>query len=161
MKNRLILYYSWSGNTRTVAGKIQEQAGGELFELELVHPYPRIYNACTDRAKQEIRTGHAPALKAMPDLDGTDTVFIGSPNWWSTMAPPVLTFLRYADLSGKTVVPFCTHGGGGKGRYVNDVVSQCGDSTVLDDLALYGDGGRVAASEIAAWLKRIGMIQNK
>lgn len=69
------------------------------------------------------------------DIDA-EVVFIGSPNWLATFAPPVLTFLRSADLQGKTIIPFCTHGGGGFGRMMEDYRKECQGSTVKEGIAL-------------------------
>ena len=50
-------------------------------------------------------------LKPPPvDPAAYDVIFVGSPNWWGTIAPPVMTFLTSADFSGKTIAPFVTHG---------------------------------------------------
>ena len=155
-KKALIIYYSWSGNTRTIAEIIQQQIDGELFELKPEIPYSSNYSECTKQAKNEIKSGFTPQLKVLPEnLENYDTILIGSPNWWSTMAPPVASFLKQADLSGKTIAPFFTHGGGGKGRYVSDIKKLCGNASILDDLSLYGDSA--SATDIAAWLKRIGI----
>ena len=162
MNNKaLVIYYSWSGNTETVARLIQNKIGGQLFKLEPVKAYSSNYRACTDQAKKEIHTGFMPELKAVPNnLDSYETIFIGSPNWWSTMTPPVFTFLKQSDLSGKTIVPFCTHGGGGKGHYTEDIKKLCGNSVFLDALVLYGNGSTTAESEIMNWLKRIEILKN-
>jgi hypothetical protein len=80
------------------------------------------------------------------------TVFIGSPNWWDTIAPPVATFLSEYDLSGKTIVPFCTHGGGGLGRIGRDIARLCSQSTVLSSFEIYGSGGGSAQARVSAWL---------
>jgi flavodoxin len=157
-KNILITYYSWSGNTGNIARLIQRETGGQLFELNPVQAYPRDYGACVEQAKSEIHTGFMPELKAIPEnLDEYDVIFIGTPIWWYTMAPPVLTFLSNTDLSGKRVVPFCTHGGGGKGHYISDVSNLCSSSEVLEDLVVYENGGKSAAADISAWLKKIGI----
>ncbi len=161
MKKIVIIYYSWSGNTETVARLIQEKTGGQLFEVHPVQAYPSDYRSCVDQAKKEIQAGFMPELKAIPDnLDSYDVIFIGSPIWWYTMAPPVFTFLNHADLTGKTIVPFCTHGGGGKSHYTDDVTKLCENSTILDDLVLYGSGGNSAESEILTWLNRIEIMKN-
>lgn len=152
----LIVYYSWSGNTRHIAGKIQQQTGGTLFELKPVNEYPRSYGACVDVAKKEIDTEFTPELKAMPEnLDSYDTIFVGSPIWWHTLASPVLSFIKNNDLSGKTIIPFCTHGGGGQGKFSQDVARFCRKSVILDELVLFDNGGSTADSEISEWLKRL------
>ena len=156
--NVLIAYYSWSGNTEQVAEKIRENIGGELFNIKPVNKYPDSYGACVEKAKKEINTGFLPELEAVPDkLDNYNTLFIGSPIWWYTMAPPVLSFLSKINLKGKKIIPFCTHGGGGKGHFPNDIIKSCPGSAVLDELVLYGGGAGRSDREISSWLKRIGI----
>lgn len=101
----LIVYYSWSGNTRALARHLATATGGTLFELAPKTPYPSAYHACTEQAKKDIASGLRPALESLPDLSAVDTVLIGSPNWWGTVAPPVSTFLENAALKGKRL-PF-------------------------------------------------------
>ena len=160
-KKPIIIYYSWSGNTKTVARLIQKKIGGPLFKVDPIQAYPSSYRSCVDQAKKEIQVGFMPELKAIPDnLDSYDVLFIGTPIWWHTMAPPVFTFLKHADLTGKTIAPFCTHGGGGKGHFTDDVAKLCKNSVVLEDLVLNGNGGKRVESEILTWLNRIERIIN-
>ena len=107
-------YFSHSGNTREVARQISEATGGDLFEIVPATPYPTEYRAVVDQGKKEIEAGVRPALKnPVGDLSQYDVIFVGSPCWWATIAPPVTTFLSSCDLAGKTVVPFMTHEGSG------------------------------------------------
>ena len=149
----LIVYYSRSGNTRRIADLIQQEVGGTVHEIEPEAPYPRSYDATVDQAKREIQIGYKPALKSdFGSVAAYDTVIVGSPNWWSTIAPPVATFLSEYDLSGKTIVPFCTHGGGGLGRIGQDIARLCSQSTVLSSFEIYGSGGGNAQARVSAWL---------
>ncbi|MDL2297229.1 NAD(P)H-dependent oxidoreductase, partial [Bacteroidales bacterium OttesenSCG-928-E04] len=107
-KKILVVYYSWSEgkNTETVARFIQKNTGGDIFEIIPVNDYPDDYQACVDQAKKEINEGFKPALKTkVENIESYDIIFIGTPNWWSTMAPPVATFLSEHNLKGKTVIP--------------------------------------------------------
>ena len=156
----LIVYYSYSpsGNTRSIADLIQQEVGGTIHEIEPEKPYPRSYDATVDQAKEEIQSGYKPPLKSdLDNVEAYDTVFVGSPNWWSTIAPPVATFLSEHDLSGKTDVPFCTHGGGGLGRVGADIARLCPQSTVLSCFGVYGSGGMDAQARVSAWLGQIGI----
>ena len=95
--------------------------------------------------------GYCPPLaEEIGNIDDVDIVFIGSPNWLKTFAPPVLTFLRSANLDGKTIIPFCTHGGGGFGRMIDDIKKECKNSTVKDGLAL---SGFYDFDELQKWLE--------
>jgi len=152
----LIVYYSRSGNTRKIAGLIQQEVGGTLHEIQPEAPYPRSYDATVDQAKREIQAGYKPALKSdLDSVEAYDTVFVGSPNWWNTIAPPVATFLSEHDLSGKTVVPFCTHGGGGLGRIGQDIARLCPQSTILSSFEIYGGGTGNVQAKVSAWLRGI------
>ena len=155
----LIAYYSRSGNTKKIADLIRQQVGGTLHEITPEIPYPNSYQETVDQAKIEIRDGHKPALQsALDHPDSYDVVFIGSPNWWDTIAPPVATFLSVYDFSGKTIVPFCTHGGGGLGRIRKDIAKLCPQSTLLDSFESYGSGKGDLPAQISAWLSKLGLI---
>ena len=94
----LIAYYSWGGNTKYAAAQIQRATGGTLFEIKPVKPYPSEYRECTVQARKEIQEGVRPELVAkVEDMGKYDVIFIGSPNWWSTIAPPVASFLASYD----------------------------------------------------------------
>ena len=152
----LIVYYSRSGNTRAIANLIHQEVGGTLHEIQPEVPYPSSYNAAVDQAKKEIQAGYRPALQSTLDqVESYDTVFVGSPNWWSTIAPPVATFLSEHDWSGKTIVPFCTHGGGGLGRIGQDIAKLCPQSTILSGLEIYGSGTGNVQAKVSAWLRNI------
>lgn len=155
-RNILIAYYSHSGNTGKIANFIGQQTGGELLPIQPMEAYPISYNAVTEQAKKEIKAGYHPAIKThTPNLDNYNTIFIGTPNWWSTIAPPIATFLTQNDMSGKTIIPFCTHGGGGIGQVARDIEKLCPNSTILDGFEIYGDGSGAAPAKLSAWLKKI------
>ena len=152
----LIAYFSHSGNTQRIAELIQELTGGALHRIEPEQSYPTSYNLTVDQAKKEIKTGFKPTLKSSSlDLGAYDTIFIGSPNWWSTIAPPIATFLSDKDLSGKTVIPFCTHGGGSLGKLETAIKELCPQSTVLDIYGTFGDGGSNAEDQVRAWISKL------
>ena len=154
----LIICFSHSGNTRAMARHIQQEVGGDLLEIQPVDPYPNDYDTVVQQAKRELTSGFKPALKAAAaEIDGYDTLFLGSPNWWSTIAPPLQTFLSDHDLSGKTVVPFITHGGGGSGRCFSEIAALCPGATVLEGLAVFGGQARAGRSEVSVWLGRLGI----
>ncbi|MGB9856732.1 MAG: flavodoxin [Dictyoglomaceae bacterium] len=159
-QNILIVYYSWSGNTRKAAEIIHKYVGGKIIEIEPEKPYPKSYNDTVRQAKKEIEAKYKPPIK--PKVEGInefDIIFIGTPNWWSTIAPPVATFLSEHDFSGKTIIPFCTHGGGGKGRIVEDISKLCPDSKILECFSTYERGSKDLESKIIEWLKRIGLLK--
>jgi flavodoxin len=146
------------GNTEVVAKMIQEMTEGDLFHIQAVNAYPEDYTETTEVAQQELRTNARPKLRShLESTASYDVIFLGHPNWWGTMPMPVFTFLEEYDLSGKTIVPFCTHEGSGLGRSVTDIKKTCPHSTVLDGLAIRGGDVRNAQDAVAGWLRDIGM----
>lgn len=154
----LIVFYSRSGNTRQVADYIHETIGGDSVELQPVEPYPADYSAVTKQAKRELESGYKPALKTrIEDIGSYRVVFLGSPNWWGTIASPVRTFLSEYDMTGKIIAPFITHEGSGLGRSAADIASLCKNATVLESLAVRGCNAATAKHDVTQWLRRIGL----
>ncbi|MDO9324143.1 MAG: flavodoxin [Methanoregula sp.] len=146
------------GNTEVVAKMIQELTRGDLFHIESVNAYPVDYKETTEVAQQELRTNARPKLASHPEsLASYDVIFLGYPNWWGTMPMPVFSFLEEYDLSGKTIVPFCTHEGSGLGRSVSDIRKICPRSTVTEGLAIKGGEVKDAQDDVSGWLHELGM----
>lgn len=149
----LVAYYSWGGNTKFVAEQIQKATGGTLFEIKPVKAYPSNYRECTVEAKKDIKAGVKPELATKVDnIKQYDVIFIGSPNWWSTIAPPVSTFVSSYDFSGKTVIPFITHGGGGLAGCETDLRKLCSKAAIRASGVFSGNGVHGARQEISKWI---------
>ncbi|MFL0195655.1 flavodoxin [Clostridium sp. WILCCON 0269] len=159
MPKSLIAFFSYSGNTEVIANTIKENVGGELFKIETIESYPTNYNGVVDKARQEQNAHYRPELAAkVTDMDSYDIIYIGYPNWCSTIPMAVFTFLESYDFSGKTIIPFCTHGGGGMGRSASDIKKLCPNSNVLEGVAISGSSVNKAGKDVSAWLSEIGVI---
>ena len=149
----LVVYYSYSGNTKFAAEQIQKATGGTLAEIKPIKAYSPDYKTCVDQAKKEIKDGIKPKITVnVDDIKKYDVIFVGSPNWWSTIAPPVASFLSNYDLAGKIVIPFVTHGGGGMARCESDLRKLCPKSNVLKGGAFSGGGIRQAGESLAKFV---------
>ena len=153
----LILYYSQArGNTRRIAEMIQKTVGAEIAEIETVTPYTGSYEDIVNQGQEEVTAGFMPEIKPLSvNLGDYDTVFLGTPTWWYTMAPAVKTFLNGVDLSGKTVILFQTHGGW-PGHVFADMKSMI-KGTVISEFAVQfdstgGDELITPVSEIEKWI---------
>ena len=138
-----VIYFSWSGNTRFAAETVAKKAGADLFEIKAETPYNSNFNKCCDEAKPECYGKKLRAIKPIEGLDLAkyDVVFVGTPNWWGTMAPPVRTWVTQSKeaLKGKKVCLFQTHGGGGMQRVGKEFAETVGDAaTVLSPKAFGG-----------------------
>ena len=154
----LIAYFSWSGNTEQVAQIIQQETGGDLFEIAPATAYTDDYNELLDIAQQEQSDNARPELAGqVENWDQYDTVFVGYPNWWSDAPMAVYTFLESYDWSGKTLVPFNTSASGGFGRSLSGLEESAAGASILDGLSFTERTLDDAQSEVTARLNGLGL----
>jgi flavodoxin len=154
MNNTLIVYYSLVQNTANLALEIAIQTGGDIRELIPEKNYSFNYNTAAKEVRNQITRGFCPKLiSGNESIEDYETIFIGSPNWFKTLAPPVMSFLKQHDFTGKTVIPFCTHGGGGFGEIENVIAQECSKSVILPGFDV---NGTATSEEITNWLEKIG-----
>ncbi|MGI6108694.1 MAG: flavodoxin [Eubacteriaceae bacterium] len=148
----LVAYYSHSSNTRKLARMIREKTGADITEISPAQPYPSDYQSLCLRSRNEAESGCRPTLAEMPrDLNRYDCIFLGSPNWWGTAAPPVLSFLEQSHYSGK-LIPFCTHSGSGFDNMIHDY-RKLTNAEITPGFAAFG--GTVAEKDLEKWLKAV------
>ena len=135
----LVVYFSGTGNTKALAQTIAETANADIFEIVPEVPYTSAdlnYNNDNCRANQEQNDPSArPSIaNKIENIDEYDTIFLGYPIWWGTMPKIINTFLDTYDLSGKTIMPFCTSGGSGISTSVSAIRNACSNSEVKEGL---------------------------
>ncbi len=152
----LVVYFSWSGNTRKVAESIQSQTGSDIFEIVPQTPYSTDYNTVVDAAKAEQQADARPEIAdIIENIDDYDTVYVGFPNWWGDMPMSLYTFFDTYDLSGKTVALFCTSGGSGLSNTVNEVKNLEPDAMVTEGLHIGSGAAGDPDNAVAQWLETI------
>lgn len=153
-KKALVIFYSWSGNTKGIATRIHQKVGGDLIELELVRAYSTTYNTCLDEAKRDQQQDARPELKTrIADISQYDVVCLGYPNWWATIPMPIATLLETYDFSGKIIAPFCSHGGGRLGQSVSDIAKLAPTAKITEGLSVHYSGGSSLPRDIDTWLR--------
>jgi len=169
----LIVYLSRTNNTKAVAEIIHQYVGGRLVALELVTPYPENYQAIVQQVVNENETGYLPPLKTKIDsIEKYDVVFVGFPTWGMKIPPPMKSFLKQYNLSGKTIIPFNTNAGYGIGSSFETVKELCTTSTVLEGYStkggverdgvlfvMEGEKGKQVKDEVRKWLQKIKVMK--
>ncbi|MDU0325000.1 flavodoxin [Clostridium butyricum] len=154
----LVVYFSWSGNTKKVAEKIKDETSADIFSIVTKEEYPQNYEDTVDVAKKEQRENARPELSTHIDnLSQYDTIFIGFPNWWGDMPMALYTFFDEYDFSGKTMVPFCTHGGSGLSDTVNSIKKEESNATVFEGLAIRDSNIDKSDDDVITWLEGLNL----
>ncbi|KAA3437095.1 flavodoxin [Rufibacter hautae] len=169
----LIVYLSRTNNTKAIAEIIHKKVGGTLVALELENPYPKDYRQIVEQVANENATGFLPPLKTrITGIQNYDVVFIGFPTWGMQLPPPMKSFLRQYDLSGKTIVPFNTNAGYGVGSTFETVKALAPNSKILEGFTtkggverdgvlfvMEGEKEKQAQEEITKWLRKINLAK--
>lgn len=150
------------GTTEYVARMIQENIGGDIHLIRTQKPYPADFNELRNVNHEEKNAGILPPLmESRLDLEMYDTVFIGYPVWATDVPQAVLSFLKEYDLTGKTVVPFCTHDGYGAGVSYNTIRQASHAGVSPDGLAIEAKEVPYAKNTVTEWLSAIGMTEHE
>lgn len=150
VKNKDVL-----GNMQYMAMTIQEAIGGELFRIETKEKYPLEHETLVNQAKEEQNEEVRPELAThIENVEQYDMIFLGYPNWWGDMPQPLYTFLEEYDFSGKTIIPFNSHGGSGFSNTIEEIKKLQPNATVKDDgLSISRNDVADSEQEITDWAK--------
>lgn len=146
------------GNTQYVAQLIQKMTGGDIFRIEPRKPYPTDHRILVKLAKEEKKRNYRPPLaERIENMDPYGTVFLGYPNWWADLPMVMYSFLESHDLSGKTVIPFNTHGGSGFSSTISTIVKlQPNARVVRNGYTVSRNVVDRAKPDVAEWLVELG-----
>ena len=157
MKN-LIIYYSYTGNTKKIANIIKDKLpNSDIAEIKTKIPYSSDYNSVVSQGKKEVKKGFMPEILPIDiDINSYENIIIGSPVWWYTFAPAVLTFLNNYNLSGKKIYPFITNGGW-IGHTFDDIKNLCKNSEMKEGINIYINKSKHITNiqSIYDWIEKI------
>ena len=157
---KLIVYFSYTGNTRMIANKIKDKLDCDILEIETVIPYSNDYDKVVNDEQNGEVSNHLPEIKKFDiDLDLYDTIILGVPVWGYRPCPAIRTFLTQNNLDGKTIIPFATNAGW-LGRTFNEIKKLCPNSNIKNEMNIvfesYSDKLKTDESEIDNWIDKIG-----
>ena len=152
----LVVYYSLTGHTKDIAGKIAVKTNADLFEIKTKEPYPTGAKLYTT-AKKEIKNKQYPAVEALPNVADYDVIFVGAPVWWYTMAPPLFSVLEQIDFQGKKVVPFSTQGSN-VGKFFEDFAATAKNAQILQHASFNNMDKKYdkqVEAKVADWINKL------
>ena len=166
MKRVLTVYYSWSnGNTERIAKMLQKEIGGDIVKIDTITPYEGSYDDVVNQGQEEVQRGYEPEIKSLGvNISDYDVIAVGTPTWWYTMAPAVLTFLHTESFVDKTVIPFMTNAGW-PGNVIKDMKTACKGADIKYEMEIQFDstgGSRLETSmeDITKWIQNVKQIIN-
>lgn len=158
--SRVVANRKLYGNTEYIAHIISEATGGELFALKTEQAYPGKHNELVNAAKKEQSAGTHPKLAThIKNLKDYDVIFVGYPNWWYDMPMPLYTFFEEYNFSGKTIIPFCTHGGSRFSQSVQTIVGLEKDATVVKGPSVSSSSVPQARQQVISWLQEQNLVK--
>ena len=152
----LIISYSYSGNTHQIARQLQRMTGGDWCEIHPWQPYPMAFPELLAQVRQEVKEGRRPRL--LPGAKSAETysvIFVGSPNWCGTIAPPLAAWLAENNLSGKRILPFYSHCGGVPCDFRRDIARLCPGADVAPALGVMENMEDELEKILQEWLEQI------
>lgn len=166
MKRVLTVYYSWSnGNTERIAKMLQKEIGGDIVRIDTITPYEGSYDDVVNQGQEEVQRGYEPEIKSLGvNISDYDVIAVGTPTWWYTMAPAVLTFLHTESFVDKTVIPFMTNAGW-PGNVIKDMKTACKGADIKYEMEIQFDstgGSRLETpmEDITKWIQNVKKIIN-
>lgn len=161
MSKKLVVYYTYTGHTKFIVDKINEKIDCDILEIKPVKPYSEDYDVVVDEYQNNESKKETPEIvKASVDLSKYNEIIIGTPVWWYTITPPIRTFLKENDLTGKKIYPFATNAGW-IGRTFNEIKSLCKNSIVENEMNIvftenYTENSLVTSDiQIDNWINKI------
>lgn len=162
MTKTLVLFYSQTSNTKTVAQEIANRLGADMKEIVPVKPYDGDFQATIGRCMEERKQGITPDIKPIAaDITKYDVIFLGYPIWFGTYAPPVEAFLNKVDLQGKKIVPFCTFGSGGLDSSIKELTEKQPKAHILPGYGVRAARMAAVPKEIDQFLKASGFLKGE
>ncbi len=149
----LVVYYSYSGNTKYIVEQIAQCLNADIISLEPVIPYSSDYDTVVAQGQEEVGRNYMPELKPISlDIANYDRIIIGTPTWWYKMASPVLTFLSQNDFSNKNIALFMTNAGW-PGTVIKDMKELCNNANIIGtkEFEVSSDISKITKDEIRAW----------
>lgn len=156
----LVAYFSATGNTRVIAEYAADAMNADLYEIVPEKPYTSgdlNYNDNSSRTSMEMNdTSARPAISgSVENIEQYDIIFLGYPIWWGEAPRIISTFVESYDLSGKTIVPFCTSGSSGVGSSASNLHDLASNDAVWLDGTRFGSGA--ARDDIVEWINGLGL----
>lgn len=159
MGKKIIVYFTYTNNTKMIAEQIKEKLNCDILEIKTVIPYSKDYDTVVNDEQNSEASNHLPDIQNINiDLSNYDEIILGTPVWWYRPVPAIRTFLTQNDLTGKRIIPFATNAGW-LGKTFKEIKSLCPNSKVEDGMNIvfqsYSDKLVTKEQDIVNWINTL------
>ena len=159
MERKIIIYFTYTGNTKKIAEKIKAKLNCDILEIKTVIPYSKDYDTVVNDEQNSESSNHLPEIQNLNiDLSNYDETILGTPVWWYRPVPAIRTFLTQNDLSGKIIKPYATNAGW-LGKTFKEIKALCTNSEVSDGMNIvfesYSDKLVTKENDIMNWINTL------
>lgn len=159
MGRKIIIYFTYTGNTKKIAEKIKEKLNCDILEIKTVIPYSKDYDTVVNDEQNSEASNHLPEIQNINiDLGNYDEIILGTPVWWYRPVPAIRTFLTQNDLSGKVIKPYATNAGW-LGKTFKEIKTLCPNSKVSNEMNIvfesYSDKLVTKEKDIMNWINTL------
>ena len=154
---KLVVYFTYTNNTKKIAEKIKAKLNCDILEIKPVKPYDTDYDTVVRLEQNNETAKKTPDIQSINvDFSKYDEIILGTPVWWYTIAPVIRTFLKQNDLSGKKIVPFATNGGW-IGRTFQEIKELCPNSNIENEMNIVFEGNdmQTPEKEVENWINSL------
>lgn len=153
--NKLIVYFFYTGHTKSIVERIKEKIDCDVLEIKTVVPYSDDYDSVVNDEQNAEASEFLPEIQSIDvDLSKYDEIILGTPVWWYRPVPAIRTFLTQNDLSKKLIKPFATNAGW-LGRTFNEIKKLCPNSNVDEGLNILYDAGDYKTRKLITSIEEI------
>ena len=155
----IIIYFSYTNNTRKISEQIKNQLNCDILEIKTKIPYSKDYDEVVNSEQNSEHSNYLPEIEPIDiDLNQYDTIILGTPVWWYRPVPAIRTFLSQNDLSKKTVIPFACNCGW-LGKTFEEIQKMCPNSKIEKEMNIvfesYSDQLKTRKEEVKSWISNI------
>lgn len=159
MNNTLIVYFTYTNNTKTIAEQIQKKLNCDIIQIETKIPYSKDYQTVVNDNNNSETSNYIPEIKDINiDLKKYDTIILGTPVWWYRPAPAIRAFLTKYDLRNKTIIPFATNAGW-LGKTFQEIKELAKNSVITNEKNIvfesYSNNLKTNKQEIDNWIETL------
>lgn len=111
MSDTLVIYYSFTGNSKKVAEYVKNKLDADILELEPAEPFSSDYDEVVREWQNNDVKRDVEIKQVNINLEQYKKIVLITSTWWYGITPVMKKFLKEYDLAGKDVIVASSNAG--------------------------------------------------